>query len=279
MKSALLTQLALCACPPLVAVAATTALPPVRHAVHRATAPRHAHPVAHKARPSAPPCILRRATEASPLPGDLAPELTSLDSARPIGEGLATLLSDVASPPQSNAGGGAGWSAPSAGYPIVIGGGGPGVVLPGAPTNPGGPGSPAGAVPEPASWAMMLSGFGAIGWMIRSARRPKVRLGKGLGVGGAAGAAASLDLGTGAMLASAKAGTLGAHAIGAAAVKNLGVCVCSAAALTATVATVPPLRHALYAATMPAAERPQSPQACPPAAASESPQALPSRSS
>jgi hypothetical protein len=215
------------------------------------------------------------------LPGDLAPELTSLDSARPIGEGLATLLSGVASPSQSNAQGGAGWNAPSTGYSI-IGGGGPGVGSPGAPTNPGGPGvpgSPTGAVPEPASWALMLFGFGAIGWTIRSARRPKAGLGKGLGFGGVTGAAASLDLGTGTMLASAKAGTLGAHAVGAAALKNIGVCVCSAAALTVTVAIVPPLRHALYAATMPSAERPQIPQACPPAVASEPPQALPSRSS
>jgi hypothetical protein len=213
------------------------------------------------------------------LPGDLAPELTSLDSARPIGEGLDAALSDIASPQRSNAPGGAGWSALPPTFPI--GGAGPVTGTPGAPTNPtgpGGPGSPTGAVPEPASWALMLFGFGAIGWTIRSARRPKAGLGKGLGFGGVTGAAASLDLGTGTMLASAKAGTLGAHAVGAAALKNIGVCVCSAAALTATVTTVPPLRHALYAATMPSAERPQIPQACAPAAP-ESPQALPSRSS
>jgi hypothetical protein len=28
-----------------------------------------------------------------------------------------------------------------------------------------------GAVPEPATWMMMLVGFGVIGWRIRSARR------------------------------------------------------------------------------------------------------------
>jgi hypothetical protein len=266
-------------------VAATTALPPVKHAVHRATAPRHAHKVAHQAKPAVPNCVLRRQTEASPLPvSDLVRELTDFDPAQPAGEGLETALTDLALPQQSNKPAGAGWTALPASFPVV-GGGVPGIPSgqPGAPTNPNGPDGPGsttpGAVPEPASWAMMLFGFGAIGWMIRSARRPRVGLGKGLGLGGAAGAATALDVGTGAMVASAKAGTLGAHTLGAAVAKNIGLCVCSAAALTATVATVPPLRHALYAATMPAAERPQRPQPCAPATAAELPASSPARSS
>ena len=32
--------------------------------------------------------------------------------------------------------------------------------------------SPGGAVPEPATWAMMLLGFGAIGWQLRRRQRP-----------------------------------------------------------------------------------------------------------
>jgi hypothetical protein len=90
----------------------------------------------------------------------------------------------------------------------------------------------------------------------------------------ATGLAATLESGTGATLvsakigvsanvgASAKVGALGLHAARAAALKQVGVCVCSAAALATAATTVPPLRHALYAATMPTAERPRLAPSC-----------------
>ena len=82
--------------------------------------------------------------------------------------------------------------APPGGGTIVTppGGGGPGGTPPGSPpivTPPGGgtpPGQPTppivtppgqqSPVPEPATWAMMLVGFGVIGWRIRHAPRGKL---------------------------------------------------------------------------------------------------------
>lgn len=36
--------------------------------------------------------------------------------------------------------------------------------------------TPSGAVPEPATWAMMLTGFAAVGWGMRRKQRPSARL-------------------------------------------------------------------------------------------------------
>jgi hypothetical protein len=117
----------------------------------------------------------------------------------------------------------------------------------------------------------MLVGFGSIGAAIRGGRRNKLVGLAGTGAGGATGLVATLEAGSGAALASGRFTGFGAHALRVAALKKLGVCVCSAAALTAAATTVPPLRHALYAATMPAAERPHVREACASTAGSADP--------
>ena len=270
MKSALLTQLALCACPPLLAVTAATVVPQVRHAVHRATAPAHGHRVGHPHKRPTEPCVVRRRTDASPAATeDFVADLTDLDGARlqageiAAGEGSAVpgALSQAR------------WNTASPIFPLGLGGGvGTGPGEPGTPTNPTSPGTDpvTGSVPEPATWAFMLIGFGAVGATIRSGKRAGSKGRKAVAAGrAAAGLATALDLGAGATLASAKVGAFGLNAVRVAALKKIGVCVCSAAVMATTATTVPPLRQALYAATSPAAARTRPAAPCAPFVMSE----------
>jgi hypothetical protein len=269
-KSALLAQLALCACPPLLAVTAATAVPQVRHAVHRATAPAHHQRISHAGKRPTKNCIAARRTDASPAgSGDFVHDLTDLDAAKlgagAPGDGLEATIPALARPDALSHGGS------NAAPPISPAGPGGWIgTQPGTPTDPNGPGTDptTGAVPEPATWAFMLIGFGAVGAAIRSGKRARSKGRKALAVGSTAGLVAALDLGAGATLASAKVGAFGLHAARAAALKNIGVCVCSAAVLATTATTVPPLRHALYAATLPAVERAQLAEPCAPGIAS-----------
>ena len=250
-KSALLSQLALCACPPLIAVTAAIAVPQVRHAIHHATAPKpHHHPLVRTAKRPSADCVARGRTDANRAGADdFLRDVADLDMSEPqIG---AIQASALAAPSRSGRGG---WNGSSPSFGFTPGGewigtppGGPG-----APTNPTGPNPPTGAVPEPSNWLFMLLGFGVVGGTIRSGRRSKAK--RTLGAGGAPILAAAFDVGAGTSLASAKVTTFGLHAARAAALKKVGVCVCSAAALVTTATTVPRVRHALYAATAPAAE-------------------------
>lgn len=276
MKSALLTQLALCACPPLIAAATVTAVPQARHAVHRATAPAHHRRTASSPHRRPDHCAPNNQNEVgSGVDRAFLHELTDFEigQVRPdmFGQGLETALPAHASASISDVSGRAGsWSPIFAGRP----GTGPILTPPGTPTNPGSPGGTdpgGGSVPEPASWAFMLFGFGSIGTTIRSVRRKKAIGLAATAAGGATGLVATLEAGSSAALAPARFIGLGAHALRAAALKKLGVCVCSAVALTAAAATVPPLRHALYAATMPAAARPHVREACASTATSAGP--------
>jgi hypothetical protein len=119
-------------------------------------------------------------------------------------------------------------------------------VTPVNPTNPG-------AVPEPANWTLMVAGFMGIGMMIRRRKATAQRR----TVFSRAGGAAALELmGLGKMLfgnsaAVAGSGTAVTHALGTTLLKNAMVCVCSGAVLATAVTTVPPLRRAVYSATMP----------------------------
>jgi len=276
-KSALLAQLALCACPPLVAVAAVKAVPQVRHAVHRATAPKPHHGATRAARQPDRHCVERQQTDArTPIADDLVQDLTNLDGAGQPARDPGNLIPDLASQQQPGKPRGSGFNAVPPIFPMTAGYAGPLPGRPGAPVGPGGPSDPGptpGAVPEPSNWALMLFGFGAIGAAIRSGRRGRTKGRMPAAVRSAMGLAATLESGTGATLvsanvgASAKAGALGLHAARAAALKQVGVCVCSAAALATAATTVPPLRHALYAATMPAVERPRLAPSCDPSAA------------
>ncbi len=83
--------------------------------------------------------------------------------------GGAPVLSSPA--PTNPGGGGSGGSGPVGGFPGGGGGGGGGgsITNPAPPVTP--PAPPVGVVPEPATWAMMILGFGLIGSALRRAGR------------------------------------------------------------------------------------------------------------
>jgi hypothetical protein len=252
-KSALLAQLAMCVCAP--AVVATTAMtvPPVRHAVHKAVAPspkKHA-PHRRAAAPAGRPCAPEAMHEQGS--GDAAALLAALDL--PVESASNALREPIALADAAATEGAAAANRP---LPPALDGG--GATLPDliaiAPTTPPVstvpvmPPDPAAPVPEPSSWAMMLGGFGAVGMLIRRRRARRARMAtRAAALAACAGGIA--DLSTGAAAVAAHTGLAG-HAIKAAVLKNAGLCVCSAAAMAAAVTTVPPLRQAVFAATMPA---------------------------
>ena len=256
MKSTILASAALCVCPPLIATTATMSVPKVKHAVHRATAP--ARPHAAKLKPHAvDPCAeLKKA--AYPAGEDAI--------AGALGERRGAPFIDLA-----DIGSDSGKSGPDdvtilpqtpVNYPL-----GPGPVIdvvkpPTPPVNPP-------AVPEPSTWAMMLGGFWAIGASIRNrasaARRKssktsrrstgsrRSRASRGWLVAAAElGGTAKVLVDQSAAVAASQPSTAAAHSLGVALMKKAAVCVCSGAIMATAVTTVPPLKRAVYAATMPA---------------------------
>jgi hypothetical protein len=165
-----------------------------------------------------------------------------------------TVAADDPSPPnlrQSSGGGGSG------GYSALFPGG-PGPLIgppPTPPISPVAPVIPPAAVPEPASWVMMIAGFSGVGALHRRRNRHRGRAAR---LAGGAVAVAELLGATGlasartAALASHKASTAIGTSLASAVAKKAAVCVCSGAILTAAVTTVPPLKRAVHAATMPA---------------------------
>jgi len=138
---------AMCVCPVAGTVALTTAVPQVRSAVHKATAPRQYAKPKTRVRPQMqtaavqPPCI---------EPGALATQSIAPFTMTPLS--LSSVPLD--SPAFSGVPGGG--SNPGGGGPIV--------------TNnpPGGPNvPPPGIVPEPGTWLQLVLGFGVIGMMMR----------------------------------------------------------------------------------------------------------------
>jgi len=251
-KSALLAQLAMCVCAP--AVVATTAMtvPLVRHAVHKAVAPspkKHA-PHRRAAAPARRPCAPEAMHEQGS--GDAAPLLAALDlpvesASNALRE--PTALADAAAAEDAAA-------ANRSLVPALNGGASLPDLIAIAPTTPPistvpvMPPGPAAPVPELSSWAMMLGGFGAVGLLIRRRRARRARPAtRAAALAACAGGIA--DLSTGAAAVVTHTGLAG-HAIKAAVLKNAGLCVCSAAAMAAAVTTMPPLRQAVFAATMPA---------------------------
>lgn len=136
-------------------------------AVQQAKSPlakqRAAKPARHKvsapARPAPSPlndCPSFAATLGG-SPGPLAP-LAVMETAE---LGLLTPMTDLGVPPQ----GGGGFILPPGG------GGGGGTAFPPAPPVP----VPTGGVPQPAAWAMMVSGFGLVGLSLRRSPAPASR--------------------------------------------------------------------------------------------------------
>ena len=97
----------------------------------------------------------------SPLVAEAPPSLTPLDVAPPS-------VQTIVIPPGANIppGGSPPGSPPPGSMP-------PGTTPPGSPTNIIVP-VPS-AVPEPASWAMMLIGFAFVGWRVRASRQPDLK--------------------------------------------------------------------------------------------------------
>lgn len=257
MKSTILASAALCVCPPLIATTATVTVPKVRHAVHKVTAP--SRPQAAKPKPHAvDPCAeLKKA--AFPVGEDAiagalgseAPGAPLMDIADIGSDNSKSGPEDVTIFPQT-----------PVNFPL-----GPGPIInvvppPTAPTNPP-------AVPEPSSWAMMLGGFLAVGASIRNcasaarrksrktmrrsngARRSRTSRGWLLAAAEIGGTAKVL-VDQSAAVAASQPSTAAAHSLGVALMKKAAVCVCSGAIMATAVTTVPPLKRAVYAATMPA---------------------------
>ena len=145
------------------------------------TKTKHARVLA-KARPALKPAEVALATilmgPPQKLPVELAAAPLDIESAPPP---LATIVTPppggtIIIPP-GGGGGGPGVTPPGSPPTVTPPGGGdtppgdkpPIVTPPGQPTPPDHPTPP--PVPEPATWAMMLVGFGLIGWRIRYAPR------------------------------------------------------------------------------------------------------------
>jgi hypothetical protein len=90
------------------------------------------------------------------------PALVNAAPLAPLAFGPKPSLGDIVVPP----GGGGG-----PGGPTPPGGGGGGVIIPNPPGENPPPPPPPPPVPEPATWAMMLLGFGLVGWRLRGGKR------------------------------------------------------------------------------------------------------------
>jgi hypothetical protein len=252
MKTTVLASAALCLCPPLVATTTTLAVPTAKRAVHKLTAPVHHHRAKQIAQHPIHPC-LDAPTRA--LAADIPSSEDYTDIAQLTDLGQSTIPA-VAGRRGSNPA--PSIALPGPGFPIGLE---PVTTRPTTPVTPVNPTNP-GAVPEPANWAMMVAGFLGIGMMVRR-RKAAVRP---LPTFRRAGIMAAVELvGLGKMLfansaavAGSQTGTAVGHALGTTLLKKAMVCVCSGAVLATAVTTVPPLRRAVYSATMPA------PHAAPP---------------
>jgi hypothetical protein len=158
MKSALLSKIAMCVCPPAVVATSAVTVPPVKKAVHRLTAPSHMPAVAKPRRtftaaydctPTAVPL-----TNASPLATDVAP--ADVAETPPVALAVRTPVSEssLGPTPQFQQ---ATFPGTTVIGPTVL----PTIVPPGAGSSP---------LPELSTWAMTISGFGAIGYAMRRKR-------------------------------------------------------------------------------------------------------------
>ena len=168
MKSALLSKIAMCVCPPAIIATSAVTIPPVKRAVHRLTSP--AAPMA-RAKP-------RRVFSAA---YDCTPTAVPLSNAVPMGmsavaptdsvgttPGYAPPVTALAVRPETPA---TGFSPIALISPPFVGPLFPGVANPTTPVTPTPPVIPA-ALPEMSTWAMTITGFGAIGWALRRKARP-----------------------------------------------------------------------------------------------------------
>jgi len=249
MGASIISKAALCVCPSAALVTAALTVAPVRHVVHRATAPHHLH---HEgSAKGAPlkdaPCVsvvhvagLPSIAE-SPAPGL---ELSNLNN-------MFDRMPAVTAEDQQT-GGISGYNDVGAvSYPSTFWPYNPwspvGPNLPVRPTPPLPPVSPP-SVPEPANWMLMIVGFSLVGLVRRRVRRRKavVLAVGGLSQGGLEGLAVSAK-GSAVVHAAAMKSTVKAGVVG----KAL-LCVCPPALLIGGVASIPAARSMVHYATMPA---------------------------
>jgi len=249
MKSAILANAALCLCPPLLATTAVATMPAVRHAMHRLAAPSYKHIL--KDRKLRPPCAAgTRLTGRLADSGEIEALTTPPGSAEAEPMLGATAAEGVEDPPAflkpqpSDGYGYVSTSFPVGPGPLV----GPPPVPPISPVAP----LPPPAVPEPASWAMMITGFFGVGLLCRRGRRPAgtARLARAVAMIELV-SSATLAPGGSAMIGPTKAGAAIAASLARVVAKKALVCVCSGALVATAVTIVPPVRRAVYAATLP----------------------------
>lgn len=155
---------------------------PVRHVVRRATHAHHPHRIVHRrAVPHRPAAahrpLYRKVTYASPLCIDRAPVINTLLNDLGVPEFLPIAAPAEALPRQALAALPAGFGPPAGVVGDVV------PPVPGAPNGgtPGAPGAPCCAVatppvtsvPEPATWGLIVLGFGLLGLAVRRRRRER----------------------------------------------------------------------------------------------------------
>ncbi len=258
MGMTLATKAALCVCPTLILGTAAVTMPKVRHAVHKATASRtaavksghHQHHASQYAALSLP---------CPPAFAGLAPAIAGIGMPVVNRGGLAR---DFGLPSSAGIGGGyqgsgyaralfVGASSGSSGSAGAGGGSGSGSgSVDGTTGVVSGPASDPGAVPEPETWLMMVSGFAALGGALRWRRRGVASQSGPVPVGGSG----PWRTRAGAAVAIAAPDSVGLAAVAgkSATLAKLALCVCPPALIAGTVATLPVARQAVHAATAPA---------------------------
>lgn len=256
MKTALLSKVALCVCPPAMLATTVTMVPPVRKAVHSLTRPRHLprHHAPTRLASLRPAAVSAPCAPAAPAPStlltlaDLGPEDVSV---------IPASLDDFGS--GGPGGGGLG--------------GGPGYIPSAVVSPPTFADQPINSVPEPATWLMLVAGLGAAGTVLRLKRRRRFRVKTDAAgilliplkqkLGFAPVAMGSAATGMGALLselaavrASSKPVTSIGHvaaasskAAGSTALAKLAMCLCPPAAMIASTAAIPTIRQAVYNST------------------------------
>ncbi len=158
MKSALLSKIAMCVCPPAIVATSAVTVPPIKRAVHRITAP-----AAAPARPRP-----RRVFAAA---YDCTPTAVPLSNPAPLGMTAVTPNDVLGNTPVAPTALTAVPVTPASFGPVALGS--PPFTGPLYPLVPSTipPVTPPSVLPEVSTWAMTITGFGAIGWALR--RRPR----------------------------------------------------------------------------------------------------------
>lgn len=255
MGLSVMSKVALCVCPPVALATTVAAVPPVKRAVHHATAkPRvartaEARTVRAADRRTDVPCLpvapvgIPLVTPPAPLVTFADPGITDLPSVPPVvnGPGVGPGPIPGAFPP----------IVPPIGGPIPT----PTPTPEPTPTPTPTP-TPEAPIPEPATWALMIGGFAMAGMAFRRRRLVASRVGvNGRTVARTGGLGMGSFFSSGVGAAGDAVGTVAAAPTLAATVGKVALCVCPPAMMVGAAVTVPPVRNAVHAATAPVINR------------------------